>query len=140
MKVALVKVRGKMEEWYGIQDRGMLGSGVEEIKKVTLLKRTVRCTDEGIEYEADGEHRRKLMQAEGVEEESNSVGGPSVKMDDELEKMDLRGLEKEEHEKLWSMGATINYQGQDRSGRREDERRSKGGEVSGGSKAVDMEV
>ena len=48
----------------------MMGSGEGEIKVVTILGRTVRWTEEGIEYEADGEHRAKLMKAEGLEEDS----------------------------------------------------------------------
>ena len=75
----------------------------------------MRWTEEGIEYEADGEHRRKLMTAEGLEDDSNIVVGPAVRMDDEREKMDLRVLEKEEHKQLRSMGARMNYLGQDRS-------------------------
>jgi hypothetical protein len=59
-------MRKRMEEWYDIKNRGMMGSGDGEIKVVTILGRTVRWTEEGIEYEADGEHRAKLMSADGV--------------------------------------------------------------------------
>ena len=91
-KGELENVRGKMEEWYDIKNRGTMVSGAGEIKEVTILGRTVRWTEKGIEYEADGEHRRKLMAAEGLEEDSNIVVGPAVRMDDEREKMDLRVL------------------------------------------------
>jgi hypothetical protein len=78
-KVELDRMRRKMEEWYDIKDRGTMRSGEGEIKEVTILGRTVRWTDEGIEYEADGEHRAKLMKAEGLEEDSKVAVGPAVK-------------------------------------------------------------
>ena len=41
-KVELDKIRKRMEKWYDIKNRGMMGSGDGEIKVVTLLGRTVR--------------------------------------------------------------------------------------------------
>ena len=69
-KAELVKMRVKMAEWYDIKDRGMMGSGSNEAKEVTILGRVVRWTSGGIEYEADLEHRRRLMEMEGLEEDS----------------------------------------------------------------------
>ena len=45
-KEELDKMRKKMEEWYDIKNRGMMGSGEGQIKVVTLLGRTVRWTEE----------------------------------------------------------------------------------------------
>ena len=52
-----------------------MGSGEMETKEMTILGRRVRWTKDGIEYEADGGHRTKLMKAEGLEENSNTVVG-----------------------------------------------------------------
>ena len=51
----------------------MMGSDVNEIKKVTILGRTVQWTEDGLEYEADIEHRRKVMEAEGLDDDSNKT-------------------------------------------------------------------
>ena len=45
-----------------------------KIKEVTILRRTLRWTKEGIEYEADEECRKKLME----EENENKTVGPAI--------------------------------------------------------------
>ena len=71
-------------------------SGEGEINEVTILGRTVRWTDEGIEYEADAEHRAKLMKAEGLEEDSKVAVGPAVK-----DGGDAKALEEVKLERAW---------------------------------------
>ena len=85
-----------MGEWYDIKDRGIMGGAQAEIKEVTILGRTVRWTAEGIEYEADAGHRKKLMDAEGLEETSKSVVGPVMK-----ENIGRQGAEEEMLEEKW---------------------------------------
>ena len=75
-KKELEKIKEKMREWYVIKDRGTMGSGKNEIKEVTILGRTVRWTAEGLEYEADVGRRRRIMEAEGLEEDSKSGAQP----------------------------------------------------------------
>ena len=53
-KVELDKMWKRMGEWYDIKNRGMMVRGDGQIKVMTILGRTVRWTDEGIDYEADG--------------------------------------------------------------------------------------
>ena len=78
-KKELKKVRELMKDWYDIKDRGIMGSGKDEIKEVTILGRRLRWMEDCLEYEADPGHRRKVMEMEGLEENSKSVVGPSVK-------------------------------------------------------------
>ena len=80
-KKELEKIKEKMREWYVIKDRGTMGGGKNEIKEVTILGRTVRWTAEGLEYEADVRHRRIIMEAEGLEEDSKAVPSPAVTED-----------------------------------------------------------
>ncbi len=68
-----------MKEWYDIKDRGIMGSGHDEIKVVTILGRTVRWTIEGLEYEADGKHRGELLKRLGLESGAKAVVSPMVK-------------------------------------------------------------
>ena len=57
----------------------MMRIGDGEIKVVTVLGRTVRRAEDGIEYEAAREYMAKLMKAEGLEEDSKVAVGPEVK-------------------------------------------------------------
>ena len=66
VKEELVKLEILIEEWYEIKFRGIMGSGLEDIKEVVILGRLLRWTDEGLEYEADGKHREELMKAMGM--------------------------------------------------------------------------
>ena len=108
-------MREKMKEWYEIKDRGIMGSGVGEIKEVVILGRTVRWTAEGIEYEADAKHRKTLMKRAGLEEDSKAASGPVVKIAEgrvDEEEKDLEGKDKTEFR---GDCALLNYLGQDRS-------------------------
>jgi len=94
MKEELAAMRGKMQEWYEVNDRGIMGSGVGEIREVTILGRTVRWTPEGIEYEADERHRQELMNKSGLEESSKAAVGPVAKGvigDEKANELELEG-------------------------------------------------
>ena len=104
-----------MREWYDIKDRGTMGSDKDEIKEVTILARTVRWTAEGLEYEADAAHRRRITEAEGLEEDSKAAASLAAKEDNGKAELDEMDLVADEHRRLRSEGATLNYLGQDRS-------------------------
>ena len=104
-----------MREWYDIKDRGTMGSEKDEIKEVTILGRTVRWMAEGLEYEADAAHRRRIMEAEGLEEDSKAAPSPAVKEDNGKAELDEMDFDANEHRRFRSKGATLNYLGQDRS-------------------------
>ena len=63
LRKELMRIRRKMLEWYEIKDRGIMGSGGDELKEVTILGRSLRWTEEGLEYEADSKHVQDLQQA-----------------------------------------------------------------------------
>ena len=81
VKAELLKMRSTMEKWYDIKNRGMMGSDVDDIKKVTILGRMLRWTEDGLEYDAKIGHRRKVMEAEGLGDGSNKAPCPAVKED-----------------------------------------------------------
>ena len=114
-KKELEKIKAKMREWYVVKDWGMMGSEKNEIKEVTILGRTVRWTAEELEYEADAGHRRRIVEAEGLEEDSKAVPSPAVKEGNSKAELDEKGLDTDEHRRFRSEGATLNYLGQDRS-------------------------
>ena len=103
-----------MKEWYEIKDRGIMGSGGDEIKEVTILGRTLRWTEEGVEYEADGKHIRDLMEAEGLNENSNTVVSPVVKSKSKLEDEESEELGREEVKEYRGEAAKLNYLGSGR--------------------------
>ena len=100
-----------------------MGSEKDEIKEVTIMGRTVRWTageGEGgergwVEYEADAAHRRRIMEAEGVEEDSKAAPSPAVKEDNGKAELDEMDFVADEHRRFRSEGATLNDLGQDRS-------------------------
>ena len=73
LKEDLDWVRGKMEGWFEIKVRAILGPDEADDKEVVILGRTVRVKASGYEYEADPKHRRLLLEFLGsmtVREES----------------------------------------------------------------------
>jgi len=53
--------RGRMQSWYDIKLRGILGDGKGEVKEVTILSRILRITKRGVEYEVDPKHRLAIL-------------------------------------------------------------------------------
>ena len=115
VKKELQKMKVKMREWYDIKDRGTMGSDEDDIKTITILGRTLRWTPSGLEYEAGAEHMQKVLEAEGLDEGSKAAVSPAVRDDENKALLDEQELCKEAHRGFRSMGATLNYLGQDRS-------------------------
>ena len=105
-KKELEKIKEKMGEWYVIKERETMGCGKNEIKEVTILRRTVRWTAEGLEYEADAEHRRRIMEAEGLAEDSKAVPSLAVKEDNGKAELAEKDLDTEDHRRFRGEGAT----------------------------------
>ena len=64
------KMEVKMREWYEIKMRGLMGSGMKDCREICILGRTLRWTEEGLEYEADRKHREALMRGLALEDEN----------------------------------------------------------------------
>eukprot|EP00973_Karenia_brevis_P029714 4099760-Karenia_brevis.AAC.1 len=59
-----------MESWFEIKVRAVFGPEEKDDKEVTILGRLVRWTLEGIEYEADPEHRTIILEYFGFNEKT----------------------------------------------------------------------
>jgi hypothetical protein len=114
-KKELKKMRELMKDWYDIKDRGIMGSGRDEIKEVTILGRRLRWMDDCLEYEADPAHRKKIMEMEGVGERSKAAVSPAVREDGSVEVWGAEELSWEEAREFRSGAASLNYLGLDRS-------------------------
>ena len=101
-----------MEKWFEIKVRGILGPEIRDDKMIVILGRTVRWTEEGIEYEADKKHRKAMMEYFGFEE---GVKGASVNGDKDRkeEEDDEEEMERVEEKKFRGMAARLNYLAQD---------------------------
>ena len=101
-----------MGGWFEIKVRGMLGPEIGDDKEIVILGRTVRWTEEGIEYEADKKHRKAMMEHFGFEE---GVKGAMVNGDKERkeEEDDEEEMERVEEKKFRGMAARLNYLAQD---------------------------
>ena len=50
------KVEADMRSWYDLKVRAVMGDDDDDDKEVTILNRTLRLTDGGLEYAADPRH------------------------------------------------------------------------------------
>ena len=114
-RAELDKLAGKMAEWWDMKLRGIMGSAADEVKEMTILGRSVRWTEQGIEYEADEKHRVEVLKAEKLGEESKGVVSAAVKPKVEDERMKTVKLDGDGRRKFREEAARLNYLGQDRS-------------------------
>ena len=113
-QVELEKIRGLFKKWYDVKDRGIMGSGTRDIKEVVILGRTLKFTEMGLEYTADGKHRDAILEELGLESESKSLGCPALGADKMDEPGDENELLKEDVTSFRSVAARSNYLGMDR--------------------------
>ena len=71
----LAWIEGLMQNWFEIKVRAKLGPEDTDDKEVTILGRTVRWKDWGIEYEADEKHREIVMTHFGFNDKSKGLTG-----------------------------------------------------------------
>ena len=88
---------------------------MKESREIVILGRTLRWTQEGLEYEADGKHRKALMRGLGLEETSKTVSSPAIKAEEMESAEEEEAMGSEDARKFRSLAATLNYLGADRS-------------------------
>ena len=77
-----------MKRWFEIKVRARLGPDKTDDKEATLLGRIIRWSSWGLSCEADPKHRKLVMDALGLEEDSKSLVMPGTKEDDKEEAED----------------------------------------------------
>jgi hypothetical protein len=109
-RAALDFVEGNMKSWYELKVKARLGDEDGDDKETDILGRTVRCTKEGFEYEADPKHREMILEAFGLEEGSKglSVNGRVEDPDEEP-----AALEQSVCTQFRALAARANYLAQD---------------------------
>ena len=108
-------VESNMKRWYEVKVRARLGPDDHDDKEATLLGRTIRWEDWGVTCEADPKHRRLVMEALGLEENSKSLAAPGAKEDDMAEKRNQGEEERDSTEdtKFRAIAARLNYMAAD---------------------------
>ena len=78
-------IQALIQEWFDVKVRGLLGPEPEDMKEITILGRTIRWKEWGIEYEADRRHREKVLEYFGLNEESKGLRSNGIEKECELE-------------------------------------------------------
>eukprot|EP00973_Karenia_brevis_P076822 10668793-Karenia_brevis.AAC.1 len=93
-----------MKSWFEIKVRAVLGPEEGDDKEVTILGRSVRWTNEGIEYEADPKHRRLILKYCGFNEKTKSIGVNGDR-EDKVEEQEEEYLDKGEAKEYRGLAA-----------------------------------
>ena len=107
-------VEGLMKRWYEVKVRARLGPDETDDKEATLLGRVVRWNSWGISCEADPKHRKLVLEALGLEEDSKSLVMPGTKEDDKVAAQDeAEAKGPGENTKFRAIAARLNYMASD---------------------------
>ena len=90
----------------------MLGHDEKDDKEIIILGRTLRCTPDGIEYEADPKHRRLILEHFGLDQGCKNLSYNGDK-DTKEEDWELEPLGKDEASSFRALAARMNYLRQD---------------------------
>jgi hypothetical protein len=102
-----------MKEWFEIKAIAKLGPEDKDDKEVTILGRTVRWKNWGIEYEADVKHRNIVMEHFGFNEKTHGLtGNGNAEIHDEEDENDEK-LVGGEVTSFRAVAARINFLAQD---------------------------
>jgi hypothetical protein len=100
-----------MRGWFDIKMRGIIGPEEHDLKEMSILGRTVRFKDWGIEYEADPKHRRVVLEFFGFQEGTRELQG-NGSPEEAGEKEDEEGVGGS-HTEYRALVARLNYLAQD---------------------------
>ena len=107
----------KMQAWYDIKVRGVLGGQPGDDEEVTILNRRLTWRRGVIEYEADPKHVQAIIEDMGLTRESKGLEAPVEKeeVNEEASEDDNELLEGEEAKKFRGIAARGNYLSLDRA-------------------------
>ena len=63
----LLWIKKLLPTWFEVNVRGTLGPDEKDDKEIIILGRTLRWTQDGLEYEADPKHRRMILEHFGLD-------------------------------------------------------------------------
>ena len=75
----LLEIAEQLKETYELKIRGIMGDEPGDDKDIVILNRTLRWTEEGLEYRADDKHVREILKHFGLDENSKGLSAAVVK-------------------------------------------------------------
>ena len=72
-------LESQLEGKYELRKGGRLGPGDQDAKEILVLKRAIRWTEQGLEYEADPRQGERLLEVLGLAGACKSVATPGLK-------------------------------------------------------------
>lgn len=69
----------QMRQWYELTVRAVLGDGARDDKEVTILNRTLKIIDDGLEYSADRKHEQQIRAKYNIGSGSKGLDAPAEK-------------------------------------------------------------
>jgi len=106
-------IRSKMEEWYEVKIRAVLGHGPKDDNEIIVLGRSVRWARDCVEIEADPKHAMITKKEMNIGVESKGVTAPASR-DDNAEWDEVPELSKSDAKWYRGVAARANYLGLDR--------------------------
>jgi hypothetical protein len=105
-------VQQLMGGWFELKVRGRLGPDKNDDKEITILGRTVRWKEWGVEYEADTRHRSEILKHFGMNASTKgfSANGKAEDVDNEGDEEEVTG---EEATAFRALAARANFLAQD---------------------------
>ena len=97
---------------YELKNRGRLGSGREDVRRIDILGRIVEWTEEGVKWSGDPRHQRILEEHFGMNADTKVLSKNGY--DDDPEQDDPNDdLDKVEGKVFRGLAARLNYMAQD---------------------------
>ncbi len=102
-----------LSEEYELKNRGRLGFGPKDVRKIDILGRVIELTEKGIKWSGDPRHQQLLEDHFGMKPDTKVLSKNGY--DDELQQDDdtNEDLDKEEGKVFRGLAARLNYMAQD---------------------------
>ena len=102
-------IQDLMASWFDIKLRAILGDEPNDQKEVVILGRVVRWGKRGIEYEADPKHRRLVLEAFGLDDDSKSLAVNGHREDRQSEEWENELLDRGGAKRFRALAARLNF-------------------------------
>ena len=102
-----------LEKEYGLKNRGRLGFGPNDVRKIDMLGRIIELTDDGISWGGDPRHLKKLEEYFGMDENTNTLSKNGYDEGESADEVEDYELTREECKSFRMLAARLNYMAQD---------------------------
>jgi hypothetical protein len=102
-----------LQKEYGLKNRGRLGFGPNDVRRIDMLGRNIELTDDGISWSGDSRHQKRLEEYFGMDKDTNILsknGYDENELEDDVEDHELS---REECKSFRMLAARLNYMAQD---------------------------